>query len=605
MKKPTRVITGFATLLALAAIALLSTCAEPPASPELVSLIFRAADNPALPVDVEGVIDEGTDLVTVRLPDTVPVAAYADLKAQAIFSEGNSAAPSLPSDFSMNPTPITVANALGEQRTYLVDLSPEVKDYGPDALIFTEYYAGTGYALKNDFNRWIEITNIASETVDLSAFHLRKAARQDGLRVPELDQSIRLSGNLPAGASLLIYADRTNSSTFSQVRSLVAPDLTRSDALLNGILDFDGDDGYQLLRDGVVLDVIGPNGGTGGESYWGREKRMLRKNGRLPSPVWDEKAWVAYVITNTASDDDNAGNLTPAFGTTDTTLTYFALENFTPRVYGTINQTDKTVVLSVEEGTDLSAVRPYFSTQGAGVTYQSKLIYSGETTVNLNSPQVFTIWASDPSFSQNYTVSVSYYHVMQYVPTNYTFSGGVKAAYDAAIAAGGTSTPYTTPAEGVVTAKNVYMTSTYKNCFFIQDRDKGILVLSATAIAPPVGSRVRVVPTSVVTYYSMPEIQGFTSVSQVDTTVYDIYYKTGAYNSLDSLGDVYMWDGIIAEGMDNYYVGTFEGALQYHGTSAFKTTLAEGKRGTFYGPITFSYDVYRMEINDPFQIKLR
>lgn len=604
-----------AALLVLAAFALAS-CAPLPEAPAIVSFSFRAADNAAagLGVDVDGVIDEATGVITARLPDTVT--DYSSLVATVASSEGNKVVPALPTDFSRNPTALTVGNGLGEQRVYLVDVGRALAYAPADTVLFTEYYAGTGYLYESPFNRWIEITNKHAAPVDLAQYRLVKYAREGGVRTPSRDQAVTLRGTLAPGASIVLYANRT-STTFSGARSLVAPDLAVSDLGLNAIIDFDGDDGYQLVRDGVVLDVLGPNGGTGADYDWGREKRMLRKNDRLPSAVWDEKDWVAYAILNTAADDDNCGLVTPTFTATDTTLTYFALEGLEPRVYGTIDAAAGTVTLSVEEHTDLSAVKPFFSTQGAGVSYLGQLIYSGVSTLDLQAGGTITVWAADGSTRRNYTVLVSRYHVLQFTTVNHDFTGNIDAAWDFLMALGDDSGNYSgsfapgTTITGIVTATNVYMAGTFDRSFFVQDGDRGILVCADKDSGPtnpyPMGAKVTLTATSGSKYYGMPEITAFSGLARVGDQVYDIYYRDGNYDNEDARGSVYRWEGIIAEGMDSFSVGTFEGALKFHSDryASYASLLAEGKRGEFFGPVTYSYSDYRMEISDAIQIEAR
>ncbi|HPE36323.1 MAG TPA: lamin tail domain-containing protein [Spirochaetales bacterium] len=602
-----------AVLLTLGFLAagLAGACRGPFAPPSVLSFGFRAADNAAagLAEDVWASIDHELGVITVRLPDTV--ADYSSLKAAVSLPEGSSALPSVPTDYSLSPTALVVANEDSLQRVYLVDVGQRVAPAPADAVLFTEYYAGTGYGFDSPFNRWIEITNRSGNLVDLAQYRLVKSVWENGARVPARDQDVALRGQLAAGASLVLYADRT-STTFSQARSAVSPDLAMSDIGFNAIIDFDGDDGYQLTRNGVVLDALGPNGGAGAAYVWGAEKRMLRKNGTFPSATWDEMDWVAYAISNTASDDDNCALVTPTFTDTDTTLTYFALEDMDPRVYGIIDNVNHTVTLSVVENTDLSAVKPFFSTQGNFISLNGEIIYSGVSTVNLSLPVTLTVWAYNGSF-QDYAVSVSYYHVLQFTTVNHDFVGNVDAAWDTLMALGDddgnytTSFPAGTEITGIVTAKDVYVSSGYNKSFFVQDADRGILVCTGTSIPYPMGAKVTFTATSGSKYYGMPEVTAFTGLSRVGGDIFDIYYREGNYDNADARGSVYRWEGVIAESMDNFSQGTFEGSLKFHSDryAEYANLLTEGKRGEFFGPVSYSYSAYRMEISDEIQIKVR
>lgn len=607
-------VSALGSALAGLALFLAASCAEPATPPALLSFSFRAADNGAagLALDVHADIDESLGVLTLRLPPAV--ADYSSLTASAAFTDGGFAVPALPTNYSGSPVTLTVANAAGQQKIYLIDVGPALPQASATALQFTEYYAGTGYDYKDDFNRWIELTNRSgTETVDLSQYELVKRARDEGIRAPDRDTAVRLRGTLAPGASLVIYSSRLNGTAFSAVKALGAPDRSESDLAYNGIVDFDGDDGYQLTRDGVVLDILGPNGGTGGDFYWGREKRMLKKSGYLPTTTWDDKDWVAYVVANASGDGANAGAPTAAFANGNTNLTYFALEELNPRAYGVIDTVAGTVTFSVQEGTDVSAVKPHFSTEGKGVLYQGARIYSGNSAMDLRSPKNITVISPNESASKVYTVTVTYFHILQFVTTNYDFGGNIQAAHDAIMAFGEGDTAGFNGSlggmtlTGVITAKDIYISGTYKKSYVVQDNERGILILSDVSVPHPMGAKVSFTATDASKYFGLPEIKTIAGLTRVDTAVHDIYYKTGPYDSVSAIGNVYMWEGIIAASMDGFSVGTFAGSLYFHSDkyASFAGLLAEGKRGRFFGPVTYSYSLYRVELSSDIQVKPR
>ena len=478
-----------------------------------------------------------------------------------------------------------------------------------DALMFTEYYAGTGYLYRNDYNRWIELTNVSSATIDLSQYSIVFCDREDGVRAESKDISVSLESlpstkwDLAAGASLVIYSSRLNTTSFP-LSTVTSPSSAISDSSLNGILTFDGDDGFQLVRDGTVLDCIGPNGGTGAGFYWGKEKRMLRKNTSKPTASWDEKNWVTYALdsTITANDSANLGIKTPSFAANDTNLTYFAFEDLSPRAYGIIDTSSHTVTISVEETLDLSAVTLSVSSEGDFVYFKGKKIESGVTVADMSSGSaVLTVYASDTHTSQPYTVSIEKYHTLAYTTNNYTISGNIASAVST-IKANGTAAG--TTISGIITAEDIYMSSSYKYSFTIQDKDTGIVVLSNTSLGDqyPLGSYVKLTIGEGSLYYDLPEIKSYSAFAKVDNQIHDIYYKTTAYDDAAAVGCVYRWEGTINESVDSYLVGNFEGNLYFHVASGLKSKMAAGKRGIFYGPVTYSYGVYRMEISNSTQI---
>jgi hypothetical protein len=80
-------------------------------------------------------------------------------------------------------------------------------------------------------------------------------------------------------------------------------------------------------------------------------------------------------------------------------ITSFNFNGLTPNVAGTVNETDKTIALTVPYGTDVTALVPTITHTGASV--------SPNTGVALNflSPVTYTVTAADAS-SQAYTVTV-------------------------------------------------------------------------------------------------------------------------------------------------------------------------------------------------------
>jgi len=259
------------------------------------------------------------------------------------------------------------------------------------------------------------------------------------------------------------------------------------------------------------------------------------------------------------------------------------------------------VTVAVQAGTDLSAVKPFFSTEGAGVLINGALIQSGVQPINFGAPVTLKVWASNGSNFADYTIKISYYHTLAFTDKNYDFSGNIGSVISA-INAGGSAAG--TTIEGIITAKDVYLSKSFQNSFYIQDKDGGIAVLTNTTIgdAFPLGARVKLTITESSLFNSMPEIKNYSGLARVGSDIHDIYYKINAYNDLSSVGSVYRWDGTIQGDMDGYSVGTFEGLLCFHGTSALKSTLSSGSHGSFYGPISYSYSQFRMEINNAIQI---
>ena len=82
-------------------------------------------------------------------------------------------------------------------------------------------------------------------------------------------------------------------------------------------------------------------------------------------------------------------------------ITAFSLN----RVFGTINETGKTIAVAMPFGTDVTSMVATFTTTGASIKVGSTIQTSGTTTNDFTSPVVYTVTAVDAE-TQNYTVTV-------------------------------------------------------------------------------------------------------------------------------------------------------------------------------------------------------
>jgi hypothetical protein len=83
-------------------------------------------------------------------------------------------------------------------------------------------------------------------------------------------------------------------------------------------------------------------------------------------------------------------------------ITEFSLNS----VSGTINETGKTIVLTMPYGTDVTALAATFTTTGTSVKVGSTEQVSGATANNFTNPVTYTVTAADSS-TQDYTVTVT------------------------------------------------------------------------------------------------------------------------------------------------------------------------------------------------------
>ncbi|WP_208607618.1 S-layer homology domain-containing protein, partial [Paenibacillus pectinilyticus] len=87
-------------------------------------------------------------------------------------------------------------------------------------------------------------------------------------------------------------------------------------------------------------------------------------------------------------------------------ITAFGFAGLSPAVTGTVNESNKTIALTVPYGTNVTALVPTFTTTGASVKVGSTAQVSGTTPQNFTAPVTYTVVAAN-STTQDYTVTVS------------------------------------------------------------------------------------------------------------------------------------------------------------------------------------------------------
>ncbi|NOU66041.1 hypothetical protein GC096_18555 [Paenibacillus sp. LMG 31461] len=87
-------------------------------------------------------------------------------------------------------------------------------------------------------------------------------------------------------------------------------------------------------------------------------------------------------------------------------ITAFSFAGLNPAVNGTIDETNKTIALTVPYGTDVTALVPTFTSTGDSVKLGSTVQVSGTTPQNFTSGITYTVVAADSTI-QNYTVTVT------------------------------------------------------------------------------------------------------------------------------------------------------------------------------------------------------
>lgn len=375
-------------------------------SPKISSFSFKTADNTevsSLGGTVLGDIDDEKKTIRVFLPESL----YSDsaqrkaLKASVEVSDGEIVS-SDTQDYSKNPVSLSVGNE-NESVTYLVNIEKASSALPANALMFTEYYSEGSALYKGENNQYIEIKNMTSEALDLSQVLLAKHAWENGTRREDLDQSVYLTGTLPANAILVIHSQR--SSMFASSNNSTTR-VFQSDRIYNSIITFSGQDGITLSYNGKILDVLGPDEGNGTGWNWGVAKKMQRKNTTTRYSSWRELEWITTPTVVGAGDITTAGysTATPT-SAQDNTISYFALEDLSHFIYGTIDNTARTI--TVKMGSDFPKIQKITaSTYGQRVRFNGRDIISGQTEANFSNQFRITVLPPTGSTNQSQVYTV-------------------------------------------------------------------------------------------------------------------------------------------------------------------------------------------------------
>ncbi len=563
----------------------------------ITAFSFAKAENAAalsaLGSDAQGVIDP--ELHTIKVLLDGAVSDYGALVPAIAISGSAEVYPASGEvhDFTQTPVPYKLVDSGGKTTVYYVYFAAKPAPAEAGALRMTEYFCGTGSgtATTGELNRYLELYNDSDAAVDLSQFRLAQRRSRNGVRDSSLDQVVSLKGSIGPKAFYLIYAARINASLLANANAFGAK---ISDSSYNGIMDSNGASGYQLIRDGAVVDSIGPNDG----SFYAKDacycRRSLAAGQPGPAtPSWDRGAWVALPVGGLLGDDVNAGKASPI----GSALLSLVASNGSLHMAATVDETGKTATILLPEGVDRAALDLNVGSFGVSVTIGGIPVGNGSIHADLSVARQLAITGQDGSKS-TYTVSA----IARYTTTNYDFDGGIAAVLAKIWAGGSVDTALNgTAITGVVTATGIYPAS-----FSIQDKNAGIYFYTSEGISFPVGSKVRIKVNTGKAYYGLPEITDYDSIESAGSGLNSLYYKTGDYANKDAICCVYRYDGTIAVGGLSYYKGKFDGALYFHYPSGtIEDLLATGSRGTFYGPVTYTRDNYTMEIVTADQFSIR
>ena len=164
-------------------------------------------------------------------------------------------------------------------------------------LFFSEYVEGGGN------NKAIEIVNLTDNTIDLSAYSIKKQSNGAGDWVNELP----LSGTIAVKDVFVMIHFQADDNTLTSEADLVAPEGSNYGAPIN----FNGNDAVGLFKNDVLIDIIG----VLGETAKNFESMTLRRKLTITTPnttytasEWDQYDFntfdgIGIYDSNTASVD--------------------------------------------------------------------------------------------------------------------------------------------------------------------------------------------------------------------------------------------------------------------------------------------------------------
>ena len=166
-------------------------------------------------------------------------------------------------------------------------------------LFFSEYVEGGGN------NKAIEIVNLTDNTIDLSAYSIKKQSNGAGDWVNELP----LSGTIAVKDVFVMIHFQADDNTLTSEADLVAPEGSNYGAPIN----FNGNDAVGLFKNDVLIDIIG----VLGETAKNFESMTLRRKLTITTPnttytasEWDQYDFntfdgIGIYDSNTASVDSS------------------------------------------------------------------------------------------------------------------------------------------------------------------------------------------------------------------------------------------------------------------------------------------------------------
>lgn len=266
-----------------------------------------------------------------------------------------------PNFITLEPTEITPVGAKLQWISDPQASAYQLKVYQPDQaagdLFISSYVEGSSW------NKALEIYNGTGKTINLSGYSLRKQSNGQG----SFGSTLKLTGTLPNNSTYLI----SHKSAGNEIL------LTKAALLTDTLLQINGNDAIELVRNGVPIDRVGA-ANAGADVYWGVDLTLQRKNTIThPRTIYNSDEWNVLPIDSVAF----LGTHSIAFLTSEPIVVF--------------NETVPAV-----NSYSINGLSP-----GAIYTYSVKSVRAGETVDAINTMQIHTASLEKPVVMKAYDIS--------------------------------------------------------------------------------------------------------------------------------------------------------------------------------------------------------
>ena len=249
-------------------------------SSSLVSSTLQDTEAPTIPINIIISNETDTSFKITWDPSTDNTAVtgydvYLDGSFNATTTDATYTANSLTASTNYSVT-VLAKDAADNKSSQSIPINAMTTDGGTggaDELFISEYIEGSSN------NKALEIANVTGNTIDLSAYNLRRQGNGAGSWSTKFD----LSGNLNSGDVVVIINGSAINSTIINQADIIVPN--NVDTNYGEPLNFNGNDPVGLFKNDDLIDIIGVF--DGGSSNFAQNVTLRRK----PSVVQPNTAY--------------------------------------------------------------------------------------------------------------------------------------------------------------------------------------------------------------------------------------------------------------------------------------------------------------------------